>query len=88
VKGEVPFNDSAAIYAEEFDKAMHRDDLMARIENAGFGTVGGCADTPRLDGAPLPKRAEKTPPERGFRQVGGTGLEPVTPSLSSWCSPN
>jgi hypothetical protein len=21
-------------------------------------------------------------------QVGGTGLEPVTPSLSSWCSPN
>ena len=20
--------------------------------------------------------------------VGGTGLEPVTPSLSSWCSPN
>jgi integrase len=27
------------IYAEEFDKAMHRDDLMARIEAAGFGTV-------------------------------------------------
>jgi hypothetical protein len=24
----------------------------------------------------------KTPPERGFRVVGGTGLEPVTPSLS------
>ena len=23
-----------------------------------------------------------------FREVGGTGLEPVTPSLSSWCSPN
>jgi hypothetical protein len=22
------------------------------------------------------------------RKVGGTGLEPVTPSLSSWCSPN
>ncbi len=20
--------------------------------------------------------------------MGGTGLEPVTPSLSSWCSPN
>jgi hypothetical protein len=20
--------------------------------------------------------------------LGGTGLEPVTPSLSSWCSPN
>jgi hypothetical protein len=26
-------------YAEEFDKAMHRDDLMARIEAAGFGSV-------------------------------------------------
>ena len=29
----------------------------------------------------VPKR--ETPPERGFREVGGTGLEPVTPSLSS-----
>lgn len=28
------------VYAEESDKAMHRDDLMARIESAGFGTVG------------------------------------------------
>lgn len=25
--------------ADEFDKALHRDDLMARIERAGFGTV-------------------------------------------------
>jgi hypothetical protein len=24
----------------------------------------------------------------GLLEVGGTGLEPVTPSLSSWCSPN
>src|SRR5438105_15303398 len=24
----------------------------------------------------------------GLLRVGGTGLEPVTPSLSSWCSPN
>jgi len=27
------------VYAEEFDKALHRDDLMARIEKAGFGAV-------------------------------------------------
>jgi hypothetical protein len=27
------------VYAEEFDKAMHRDDLMARINQAGFGAV-------------------------------------------------
>jgi integrase len=26
-------------YAEEFDKAMHRDDLLARIKKAGFGGV-------------------------------------------------
>jgi integrase len=26
-------------YADEFDKALHRDDLMARIEEAGFGSV-------------------------------------------------
>lgn len=27
------------VYADEFDRAQHRDDLMARIERAGFGTV-------------------------------------------------
>jgi hypothetical protein len=27
-------------------------------------------------------------PIRGAFLMGGTGLEPVTPSLSSWCSPN
>jgi integrase len=26
-------------YADEFDKAMHRDDLMQRIEKAGFGAM-------------------------------------------------
>lgn len=26
-------------YAEEFDKPMHRDDLVAGIEAAGFGAV-------------------------------------------------
>jgi integrase len=27
------------VYAEEFDKTMHRDDLMQRIEKAGFGAA-------------------------------------------------
>jgi site-specific DNA recombinase len=31
----------------------------------------------------IPAAVRTTP-----RKVGGTGLEPVTPSLSSWCSPN
>ncbi len=26
--------------------------------------------------------------EPPLARMGGTGLEPVTPSLSSWCSPN
>jgi hypothetical protein len=26
-------------YAEEFDRALHRDDLLARIERAGFGAI-------------------------------------------------
>jgi len=42
---------------------------------------------PGIPGTPDP------PNHAGFRaapwvQMGGTGLEPVTPSLSSWCSPN
>jgi hypothetical protein len=31
---------------------------------------------------------EKTPPKRGFREVGGTGIEPVTSGLSSRRSPS
>jgi hypothetical protein len=31
----------------------------------------------------VPAAVRAIPPK-----VGGTGLEPVTPSLSSWCSPN
>jgi integrase len=27
------------IYADEFDKILHREDLMARIEKAGFGAI-------------------------------------------------
>jgi integrase len=29
------------VYADEFDRAMHRDDLIARINKAGFGSVEG-----------------------------------------------
>jgi integrase len=30
------------VYAEEFDRSMHRDDLMARIKEAGFGIADVC----------------------------------------------
>jgi site-specific DNA recombinase len=49
--------------------------------------------TPRVartaSGTKKPRRPSG--PRRGLNyevMVGGTGLEPVTPSLSSWCSPN
>jgi integrase len=29
------------VYADEFDKAMHRNDLIVRINKAGFGSVEG-----------------------------------------------
>ena len=53
------------IYAEEFDKAMHRDDLMARIERAGFG-----AGASAVAGATL-----NAPATRGlmWTAVGGIG---------------
>ena len=34
------------------------------------------------------RRSETKPRLSGAFEMGGTGLEPVTPSLSSWCSPN
>jgi integrase len=33
------------VYAEEFDKAMHREDLMSRIEKAGFGSLQSSGST-------------------------------------------
>jgi site-specific DNA recombinase len=35
-----------------------------------------------------PEAPEEAPGLNPTNLVGGTGLEPVTPSLSSWCSPN
>jgi hypothetical protein len=37
--GHANVSETLDTYAEEFDKAMHRDDLMQRIERAGFGDV-------------------------------------------------
>ena len=56
----------------------------------GLGTGLGTKDASEGSSAesePAPEQ-EKTPPERGIPEVGATGLEPVTSSLSSWRSPN
>ena len=57
------------------------------------------ATTPRASGCDRQRRRHDAPTRRATSatrtlrlptrvQMGGTGLEPVTPSLSSWCSPN
>ena len=65
------------------DAARAKLDAHSAAENGiVWATIG-----PR---PPAATGASKRKPRgvRGFREVGATGLEPVTPSLSSWCSPN
>ena len=50
----------------------------------GFGPRVG----PRQRSASDLREQENPALCRVFVRMGGTGLEPVTPSLSSWCSPN
>jgi hypothetical protein len=53
------------IYAEEFDKAMHRDDLMARIEKAGFGAVQRLVADMRGRECPLLRCEQRKSPVSG-----------------------
>lgn len=46
------------------------------------GTVPDNGNSPEMRNAALLHR------RRGVSGMGDTGFEPVTPSLSSWCSPN
>lgn len=39
IAGHANVSTTLNTYADEFDKAMHRDDLSARIAQAGFGAV-------------------------------------------------
>jgi len=41
IAGQTNVSVTLNIYAEEFDKSMHRDDLIAQINRAGFGAVEG-----------------------------------------------
>jgi hypothetical protein len=55
----------------------------------GLATGPGCQVLPPCSHRPPQRvrpRQTKAPCYRGFRSVGGTGLEPVTPSLSRWGS--
>ncbi len=55
----------------------------ATARSETFGPLVGHGTRPSLS----PERRNPRV-SRGFLGMGGTGLEPVTPSLSSWCSPN
>jgi integrase len=39
IAGHSNVNVTLNVYVDEFDKAMHRDDLHARIAQSGFGAV-------------------------------------------------
>jgi hypothetical protein len=67
-----------------------RSNITAHAPQRATFAQKRCATEPSVAGSAI----TTTPLERenprcaGASQVGGTGLEPVTPSLSSWCSPN
>ena len=70
-------------YARSFGKAQ-RDEARDRMLAHRFGAL-----TQEPVGEDEADAAEReTAALQAVSGVGGTGLEPVTPSLSSWCSPN
>ena len=64
--------------------------LPSRLECAGGWIRPGrpSADSLRTCFGDVARPGNRKAPFPGLSLVGGTGLEPVTPSLSSWCSPN
>ncbi len=78
-----------------FEKFLVSDDGDVTGElRAPFGLLLHAAGTTEEHGdayVPTNKKPRDLTGSRGLSNeslVGGTGLEPVTPSLSSWCSPN
>jgi hypothetical protein len=61
-----------------FGSPLGPNSALFRLTNAAILQPQHRLTRSRLSPEPM-----KNPPERGFREVGGTGLEPVTPSLSS-----
>ena len=59
IAGHASVSVTLKIYAEEFDKAMHRDDLIARINKAAFSSVEGVLTSGRGGG---------NRPAQGFHQ--------------------
>jgi hypothetical protein len=66
-----------------------KDRLPARVEGGEWPSLRTSAQSnaPVPDHAPDPETTESRAVQ-GIQEVGATGLEPVTSSLSSWRSPN
>ena len=78
-----------------FEKFLVSDDGEVTGElGAPFGLLlhaAGTSDEIGTTYVPSTNKPRDSFESRGLsnaQMVGGTGLEPVTPSLSSWCSPN
>jgi Phage integrase family len=66
-----------------------RDRLKALINGADWAGTGREPDLDSTAADLSPDlETEESPAGQGFREMGATGLEPVTSSLSSWRSPN
>jgi len=79
-----------SIYSHVLErKRDHGERLDALVKGAEWAQTGTnpLSELPASEPATAPEQ-EKTPPKRGFREMGRAGLEPATSSLSSWRSPN
>ena len=66
-----------------------RERLRALVEGAEWALAGTNDDSATLDAAPEPDpQTTESLAVQGIPEMGATGLEPVTSSLSSWRSPN
>jgi hypothetical protein len=68
---------------EQFALALEWAQWSSERAEAGRNGVQALSALPSLD-----TEKDESRLASGLLGMGGTGLEPVTPSLSSWCSPN
>ncbi len=73
-----------ALVTTETDFAVQRG--ATAVKTAGRVGEGGRPGPIDATSIPVKRKGPLTSAVNGPMQVGATGLEPVTPSVSSWCS--
>ncbi len=66
------------------DKSVQAGSSPGKPTGGGGGRAAGVAID--ANACPVKTKGPLSPPDNGPGGVGATGLEPVTPSVSSWCS--